>query len=275
MASSSWIYDATIYIYALSLLFYFSDFARQNKSAKRMGEGLLIFVWVLQTLFFIVRMVEHRYMPVYTMFEVLFFFSWLLVTASLVISRFFRIDFIVFFVNVIGFAIFTLNIFSNLESIAPARHGKVTDELLIVHSALAILSYAVFTISAIFAGMYLFLHYRLKSKKWTDKVRRFPSLVTMEYYTNLTVVIGTPMLIMALALGVMRIIVVGDWGQLLDMKVWTSIFVLAAYSYYLWFRAKSSRGGDQLAMWNLAAFGIIILNFAINFVSGFHGWNGA
>ncbi|ANE47152.1 cytochrome C assembly protein [Paenibacillus swuensis] len=275
MASNSWIYDAIIYIYALSLLFFFSDFARQNRSAKRMGAGLLIFVWVLQTIFFIIRMIEHRYMPVLTLFEVLFFFSWLLVTVSLVMSRFFRMDFIVFFVNVIGFAILTLNIFSNLESRAPRTHGNVVDELLIVHSSLAILSYAVFTISAIFAGMYLFLHFQLKSKQWSMTVRRFPSLETIDYFTNMSAVVGTPLLIMALTLGIMRIMILGDWSLLLDMKVWTSIFVLAAYSYYLWQRASANRAGDQLALWNLAAFGIIIVNFAINYVSGFHHWDGA
>ncbi len=49
MVTRSWLFDAMIYMYALSLLFYFSDFANANRSAKRMGTGLLLFVWVLQT----------------------------------------------------------------------------------------------------------------------------------------------------------------------------------------------------------------------------------
>lgn len=274
MAGRSWMYDAIIYIYALSLLFYFSDFAGPNRSAKRMGAGLLTFVWGLQTLFFIYRMITHSYMPVITLFEVLFFFSWLLVTVSLVMSRFFRIDFIVFFINVIGFAIVTVNVFSNFSGANPEQHGQVSGELLVIHSALAILSYAIYTFAAIFSGMYLFLHNRLKNKKWSSLVSRFPSLERIDYYTYLSVIMGTPLLIMALALGIMRILLIGDLHLLLDVKVWTSVIVLAAYAYYLVLRSLNQKSGEQLALWNLAAYGIIIVNFMINYFSGFHQWDG-
>ncbi len=40
-------------------------------------------------------------------------FSWLIVTISLLINRFFRIELFVFFVNVLGFAILALNVFGN------------------------------------------------------------------------------------------------------------------------------------------------------------------
>lgn len=89
MVTNSWIYDAIIYTYALSLLFYFSDVVGMNRKAKRMGTGFLIFVWVLQTVFMAVRMVRHQDVPVFSSFEFMLLFSWLLVTVSLIISSFF------------------------------------------------------------------------------------------------------------------------------------------------------------------------------------------
>jgi HemX protein len=59
MVTQSWLYDAILYIYALSLLFYFSDFARANRSVKRMGTGLLSFVWVLQTVYLAFQIYSH------------------------------------------------------------------------------------------------------------------------------------------------------------------------------------------------------------------------
>ena len=59
MVTRSWLFDAMIYMYALSLLFYFSDFANASRSAKRMGTGLLLFVWVLQTAYLAISLYGH------------------------------------------------------------------------------------------------------------------------------------------------------------------------------------------------------------------------
>src|SRR4051794_14777465 len=113
MVTKSWLYDAIIYIYALSLLFYFSDFVGPNRSAKRMGTGLLSFVWVLQTVYLLFSLAMHDRSTAFSMFETLFMLSWLLVTVSLVVNRFFRIELFVFVVNVLGFSVLALNFFSN------------------------------------------------------------------------------------------------------------------------------------------------------------------
>ena len=48
-------------------------------------------------------MIKTGRFPVLTIFEGLYFYAWVLVTFSLVINRLLRVDFIVFFTNVIGF----------------------------------------------------------------------------------------------------------------------------------------------------------------------------
>lgn len=273
MVRQSWLYDAIIYLYALSLLFYFSDFVGKNRRAKRMGTGLLAFVWVLQTVYLAVSLYENRAAFAFTMFETLFLFAWLLVALSLVIGRFVAIDMLVFLVNVFGFAVLALNFFSN-PKVNPLFSGwQVSDELLFIHITLAVGSYAAFTVGAFWSGMYLFLHRKLKEKRWTAKMKRMPSLEKLDLYTYRTVLIGVPMLLLSLSLGFVWIALAHAPDMLLDPKVVNSVFVLAAYSFYLMQRLSLRAPGARLALWNLAAFAFVVANFMIsNWFSDFHQW---
>ncbi|MCY9663789.1 cytochrome c biogenesis protein [Paenibacillus alginolyticus] len=273
MVTRSWLFDAMIYMYALSLLFYFSDFANANRSAKRMGTGLLLFVWVLQTAYLGINLYGHLTEWAFARSDVLFMFSWLIVTISLLINRFFRIELFVFFVNVLGFAILALNVFGNPHVTPIKPDWNINDELLFIHITLAISSYVAFSIAAIFSGMYVFLHKMLKAKKFSKTVMRLPSLEKIEHYTYLSVIVGAPLLLMALSLGVVWVVLQGDRNLLYDPKVINSFFVLAAYAFYLFQQHSMRISGNKLAAWNLAAFLIVVLNFVVsNLVSGFHGW---
>ncbi|MBP1995943.1 cytochrome c biogenesis protein CcsA [Paenibacillus eucommiae] len=273
MVTQGWLYDAMIYIYALSLLFYFSDFARANRSAKRMGTGLLSFVWVLQTVYVAMNMYGHLTDWAFSRFEVLFLFTWLLIGISLVVHRFFRIELFLFLVNLIGFAVFALNVFGN-PNVAPTIQGwDINDELLFIHITLAIGSYAAFTVAAIFSLMYLFLHRKLKEKQFSQTMMRLPSLEKIERYTYMAVIIGAPLLLLALTLGIVWITLEGNINLLFDPKVVNSFFVLAAYAFYLLQYHSQRVAGKKLAAWNLAAFVIVVINFVVsNLVSGFHQW---
>lgn len=270
MGYANWIYDAILYLYALSLLFYFSDFMNASRRAKRIGTGLLIFVWVLQTVFLITRFITHMELPQLTSFVYWLAFSWLLVTASLVISRFFNIEYMVFFVNVISFAVLALNLYtSNAQDLNYAL-WQTTRELLYIHISLILCAYAALTIGALLAAMYLFLHQRLKSKRWSKYVRRYPSLDTIERYADRAVIIGVPLLAMSLAVAATMLIVGGKAILLLDWKVLTSAASLLAYIAYVYQRAVNNRPGQQLAKVYMFAFGMLILSVLTNSLSSFH-----
>lgn len=273
MITQSWLYDLILYIYALSLLFYFSDAARASRSAKRVGTGLLLFVWVLQTLNLGASIYIHRTAWVFSVSETLFLFSWILVTVSLFIGRFYRVELLVFFVNVFGFGVLALNFFSNPNVSPTLRSWKVNDELLFIHVSLAVASYAAFLIGAVLSGMYLFLHRQLKVKHWTVTMQRLPSLEKTERYAFISVVIGLPLLLLALALGVVWIALEGQKELFYDPKVVNSLFVLVAYVSYLFQRKMMRLSGNKLAAWNVAAFAIVVINFLVsNLYSGFHHW---
>ncbi|TBL81655.1 cytochrome C assembly family protein [Paenibacillus thalictri] len=272
MITKSWLYDAIIYIYALSLLFYFADFASPNREAKRIGTGLLSFVWGLQTVYLVYNLMSHKSLFAFSVFETLFMLSWVLVTASLIINRIFRIELFVFLVNLIGFSVLALNFFSNPGVSPTLGSWKINDELLFIHISLAICSYAAFAVAAVFSGMHLYLHRRLKGKKWTSSVKRLPSLEKTDRYAYVSVIVGAPLLMLGLALGVVWIVLEGDYRLLFDPKVINSWVVLAAYLFYLFQRLALQTPGNKLAKWNLAAFVIVLINFAVSNVSQFHRW---
>jgi len=272
MVTKFWLYDIIIYIYALSLLFYFTDAVARNDGAKRMGEGLLAFVWVLQTVFFFVRMYEHRYIPVFTRFETMFFFSWLLVTVSLAASRFFKLQFVVFFVNVFGFTVLVLNLLTD-PGVAPVRL-ELSAGLLSLHVALAISSYAAFAVSAILSGFYIFLQLRLKQKRWTNALRRLPSLESMERHALNAALVGTPTLILSLSLGTVWLSFESHVATLFsDAKLYATVLILLLYGWLFVLKYRLRAPGRKLAWWNVATFLLLLLNFAVtNEFSRFHPW---
>ena len=104
--------ELTVVLYALSVLLYFIDFLHNNRRANRVAFWLLSFVWVSQTVFLFIYMLKIGRFPVLTLSEGLYFYAWVLITFSLVINRLLKVDFIVFFTNVIGFMIMVMHTFA-------------------------------------------------------------------------------------------------------------------------------------------------------------------
>ena len=74
-----------------------------------------------------------------TVLEGLYFYVWVLITLSLGINRLLKVDFIVFFTNVIGFAFMVMHTFTPLfESAVMSEH--LVSELLLLHITMAIIS---------------------------------------------------------------------------------------------------------------------------------------
>lgn len=238
-----------------------------------MGTGLLVLVWILQTAFFILRAAKLEYIPVIGMFDTLFLISWFMLSFSLVMYYFVRFDLFVFFVNIIAFLILLFSFFTDSSAPLIGTSWNIKDELLFLHILLAVSSYSVFLIGAVFSAMYLFLHHKLKIKQLSVVMRRLPSLDKIEKYIFRTVIVGSPLLISSLTLGMIWIVWIGEIHMLFDFKVFNSYLILAAYGFYLVQRMTRYTSGNRLALWNLAAFSMVLFNFIIsNYFSDFHQW---
>ena len=259
-------------LYALSLLFYFSDFVSSNRKMKRMGTGLLVFVWVLQTGYLIYRLLQLDNPAGLTRFETLFFFVWLLVTISLAASRLVRIEPFVFAVNVVGFSVLA-TVAAEGPSAAPLRLWDAAQYLLIVHISLALAAYALFTAGAVLSLMYLLLHRQLKSRSWNAVVRRMPSLETIDRYAYGAVLAGTPLLILSLAVAAATLLAAHRAEWLADWKVIAALVAAIVYIIYIAKRKRRMDPGLLTARWNLYAFGVLLANSLIGAASRFHSWS--
>ena len=273
MTNASWLYDITILLYALSVLGYFIDFLQNNRKVNQFAFWLLSIVWVLQSAFLVTQIIEIGGFPILTPFEGLFFYAWVIVSLSLLINWFFRVDFFVFFANVLGFSIMAINLFATREQASSLLTEQLMSELSIIHITMAFLSYGAFSLSFIFSIMYLILYQMLKGKKWNKRLRRFGDLSQLEKLSYLCSVLGVPLLLLSLILGIVWAILKVDHFSLLDAKVIISFFVLGAYSTYLYQKVAREMEGRSLALWNVAAFLIVLINvFLSGTLSEFHFW---
>jgi HemX protein len=268
------LHELTVILYAISVLLYFVDFLQHNRKANRTAFWLLAFVWVLQTIFLILYMFKTGRFPVLTIFEGLYFYAWVLVTLSLIINRLLRVDFIVFFTNIIGFGIMAIHTFAPMQIDSTVIGQQLMSELLLIHITMAILSYGAFSLSFVFSLLYLIQHDLLKRKKWGKRLVRIPDLSKLEHFSYLLNIIGVPMLILSLILGI-------QWAFLkvpdflwYDSKVLGSFTVLGIYSVILYLRTRKGVSGKNLSLWNVASFLIVLINFFLfGQLSSFHFWN--
>ncbi|KYD15243.1 hypothetical protein B4119_3018 [Parageobacillus caldoxylosilyticus] len=234
---------------------------------------LLSIVWLFQTFFFLFRIIQTGRFPVLTMSEGLYFYAWLLITLSLVINRFMRVDFIVFFTNVLAFLILAIHTFApNHQS--PAVAERLISELLIIHIAITLFAYAAFSLSFIFSILYMLQYSLLKRKKWGKRLWRMADLTKLDFMSYVLNLLGLPMLLLGLILGVIWAYIKVENFHWYDAKVLGSFLVLAVYSVYFYKRAVQQVQGKAIALWNIGSFLFLLVNFFLfGSLSRFHFWD--
>ncbi|BCJ85047.1 cytochrome C assembly family protein [Effusibacillus dendaii] len=272
MNGSVLLYDLMTFIYAISVFLYFIDFIQPNRKVNRTALVLLLGVWVIQTVFFVLRMMELNYVPVLTTFETMIYFSWVLILFSLVINFFYKIDLFTFFTNVIGFAVVAFVTFSDKG--AAQLSASLQGDLLILHVTMALLSYACFLLATIFSIMYLIQEKLLKEKRWNDLFRRLPALDQLEQFSYRLIVFGFPLLLIAVILGAIWYNARFNSVLILDPKPVVSLALLILYGIYLYLRVSAGWLGRKLAWINISAFVGVIVNYLVvgQFFSHFHNW---
>ncbi|AYJ88843.1 cytochrome C assembly protein [Bacillus safensis] len=263
--------EATILIYALSVLFYFIDFLQHNRKAGKMAFWLLSIVWLLQTVYMFYIMMETDRFPVLNVAEGLYFYTWVLVTLSLVLTKVLRVEFIVFFTNVIGFSMMAIHTFTPSDLHSAELTGKLTSELLVIHITMAILSYGAFSLSFAFSLLYLFQYRLLKKKKWGKWLLRIEDLSKLDHMAYVLNIIGVPMLLLSLILGIIWAYISYDTLYWTDAKVLGSFIMLFLYGFYLYIRLVRNMQGKIVAFWNVASFLVLMINyFLLGSLSTFH-----
>lgn len=270
-----WIYDFIMYAYALSLLFHVADVAGHRRGAKNVGAGLLVLVWLLQTLFFVHRIWEVGFSPILNWFETLFVFSWLLVSLSLTMRWQKQQAALLLGVNMISFALMAVGRFTSVSGErTPVPEGlDAYGNFLIIHIGVALASYAAFTMAAISSVLYLYLFRRLKDKRWSPSLKRLPGLEQVERLSGRATLAGIVLLAGALCVGG-----IGLWLESGGMSGWDwktafSLLLLAGYAWLAYRRWRRNWPAMRLAKWNICMYLLLGMNFFVsNRLSDFHRW---
>ncbi|WP_369902445.1 inner membrane protein YpjD [Bacillus manliponensis] len=271
--NNSIIYHTAIILYACSVSLYFIDYFQSNRKANKIAFWLLSVVWVLHSLFMFLRATESTIHPILTLLSGIYFYVWLLITISLIINRFMRIDFLVFFTNVVAFGVSAVAIFTPVGKMEPVLADQLSLELLYVHVGMAIISYATFTVSFIFSIMYLLQYRLLKQKKWNARLRRLGNLQKLESMSYGLNLFSVPFFLLAILLGCI-------WGYTklhnfhwYDAKVIGSFIVLFVYCAGIYLRGSDTLQGKKIISWNIGAFLVMLINiFLFSSLSNFHFW---
>ena len=265
--------EIVLVLYAIAILLYFIDFIEQNRKANQLAFRLLSIVWILQTIFLFVYMARTGRFPVLTLFEGLYFYAWVLITLSLTIHKILRVDFTVFFTNILGFSIMAIHAFAPVQRPSAAIAEQLVSELLFIHITMAILSYGAFSLSFVFSVLYMLQYKLLKEKKWKKRLWRFSDLTKLEKMSYVLNAIGVPMLLLSLILGMQWAFIKLHHFHLHDPKIIGSFVLLFVYSLLLYLHTRKEMFGRKLAFWNTAAFLIVLINFFLTSrLSSFHFW---
>ncbi|TGB04144.1 cytochrome C assembly family protein [Halobacillus salinus] len=271
MLDIKWVYELILLLYGLSIIGYFIDFVQTNRKANKTAFWLLSMVWVLQTFFLLTQILVEDNLPVMTVYDGLYFYTWILVTFSLMINRLFRVDFLVFFTNVVGFLVMLIHLSTRAQNNLQDQGVNLVNEMLVVHISLAILSYGFFTLSFIFSIMYLLQYRLLKQKKWNAKLFRLGDLTKLDHFSYIAVILGVPLLLIAIILGVTWGYVSPDVFYWYDSKTLGSFLVLLVYITYLFLRVVKGYQGRTISLFNAAAFLFLLINFFLfGSLSNFH-----
>lgn len=267
------LHEVMVIIYAISLVFYFIDYWRKNKRLYRYAFWGVSIVWVLQTIFLVLYIVETHRFPILSLFEGIYVYSWLLVAISIAMHCIFKLDLPVILLNVLGFCFIVVHTFAPAQVAASPVGQSLVSELLVIHITFAILSYGALAIGFVFAMLYIVLHNILKSKKWPKQFSRLPSLAAAEQGMNYTTYCAIPLLGISLILGMMWAYVALPGVSIFDSKIIGSFISLFLYSFIIYQNRKGKLYATKYAWANVYAFLLVLINFFLGSrFSGFHFW---
>ncbi|WP_246143106.1 cytochrome c biogenesis protein CcsA [Macrococcus equipercicus] len=257
------LHEAILFIYMLSVACYFFDFVEKNNRVKKTGFMMLVGVFMMQTLLVGQFIVNTGRFPVQTISEGFYFFTWLIILISIILSVSTRSELITFMMNLIGFTFMAIHTFQPLQYNSDTAVSHMMNELLMIHVTLAITAYVMFLIAALHALLYLIQMNNLKKKKFNQKFFRINDLASIGKFVSIFSIAGFVLLLISLILGV-------QWGLILiggsiwaDSKVIGSMIVLFIYGAFIFVFNQKRLKVNILMEINIILFLICMINYLL------------
>lgn len=266
------LYELMVILYAIGIVFYFIDYLYKYVKARRVAFWFVCIAWAMQSMFFILFIIETQRFPILSLFEGIYFYAWLLTTLSIVLHCIARVDMPVFFVNVLSFVFVTIHLFAPTEKVQPMVDSLVS-EMLVIHISFSIMSYAAFSLSFVFSILYLILYRILKQKKAHPLWSRLPSLQQTSSWMSNSMLVGVPLLFISLILGLEWALMTLDRLSIFDIKIIGSFIITVIYLSILLLHRSGKLTGTSYAWIQIYAYLLTVVNFFLgNKMSNFHLW---
>lgn len=257
------LHEAILILYMISIACYFFDFVEKSRRLKRYGYLLLLSVFLLQSTSIILFIFIVGRIPIETINEGFYFFTWLIILISLILSKVIQTEFFIFLMNLIGFVFMMIHTFQPLDLSTGTTVSHMMNELLWIHVTLAIVSYVMFLIAALHAVLYLTQMHQLKQKKFNQKFFRISDLESLSRFVQVFSIIGCVMLLISLILGIYWGIIFEGAAIWVDSKVLGSLLLLIGYSVYIFLHQKNKLMMHRLMDLNIVLFLLLLINYLI------------
>lgn len=265
------LHEAILMLYMVSIACYFFDFVQKSPRFKHYGNCLLIGVFLMQSISILLFIFIVGRFPIETINEGFYFYTWLIILLSLILSTVIQTEFFIFLMNLIGFIFMMIHTFQPLDLSTGTAVSHMMNELLFIHVMLAIASYVMFLVAALHAVLYLLQMYQLKNKKFNHKFFRISDLQSLSKFVQYFSIIGACLLLTSLILGIYWGITFEGVSIWTDSKVLGSLILLSGYFIYIYMHQKNKIMTHKLMDFNIILFLVLLINYLIvSRYSGFH-----
>lgn len=253
------LFGITLFFYFLAAFHHLLYLINQRESIGKVCQIATIAAFGLHTVTLIYQVVETGHIPIASIRESLVFFSWAIVFIYLFLEYKYKVRVMGAFIIPLAFLAILLSL--NFPIVTTPLPDYFKSAWLGVHTTLAFLGDAAFTIAFGVGIMYLIQERQLKKKKPGAFYRRLPSLEVLDELNYKSIAIGFPLLTTAMLSGAIWANSVRGFFWSWDPKEIWSLITWLIYAAYLHARLVAGWRGRKAAYMAVGGFILVIFTF--------------
>src|SRR3989337_2299542 len=238
--------------YFLSPASFLYQLISRREGPRRFSYAITGVGFLSHTLALIIRTIEAAHIPITNMHEAMSFFSWALVLAFLLIEYKYRI-------YVLGSFVLPVTFIYLISSATLPMEIKMLDPQLQsvwlgVHTILAIMGAAAFSVAFLAGVMYLLQEWFLKSKRFNNLYFKLPALDMLDNLNYRAISFGFPLLTLGIITG-------SIWAEFALCTYWNWFIIWFFYAAMLHGRITLGWRGRKAAYLAIIGFAGVIVTF--------------
>jgi cytochrome c-type biogenesis protein CcsB len=253
------LFYTTLGLYSIATIAYLVYLVKPQQVLGRIANWLFMSGFLIHCTFTVVRYFEAGHTPITNLHESLSFFSLTIAGVFIAFERKYHVVILGSFVTPLALLLMIAS--SIYPAAIPLLPPALKSRWLIVHSTLAFISYATFTVAFGAAIMYLIQEHFLKRKRLGPLYQKLPSLDVLDEINYRCLSFGFPLLTIAIITG--AIWAETAWGTYWswDPKETWSLITWFIYAALLHCRMTIGWRGKRAAVLSIIGFFVLLFTF--------------